>query len=56
MVSKSRTAYLNDHVHVKVPGVETNSLIKGSPLNIIQVHGNIHLQMKYRGISHCYCV
>lgn len=56
MVLKCKTAYLNDHMHVKVPGVETNPLVKGSPLNIIQVHGNIHLQMKYREISHCYYV
>jgi hypothetical protein len=38
--------YLNDHVHVEVPGVQANSLVERGSLNIIQVHCHVHLQVQ----------
>lgn len=37
--------YLNDDVHVEVPGVQSNSLIKGSSLRVVQIHGHVHLHI-----------
>lgn len=38
---------LNDDMHVKFFGVESNALIESSALTVVEVHSNIHLQDKF---------
>jgi len=52
-------AYLNDHMHVELFGVEANAFIESSPLAIIKVHSHIDLPCfmklfanKVRGNNH----
>lgn len=38
--------YLNDDMHVKFFGVESNALVESRALTVVEVHCHVHLQDK----------